>query len=226
MVENTQGEIMKTVNITNGEYFNGFFEKQYGAVGVPFNEAMMSGEAPESVYDEKFIRLRAAFHGVSEHEYKNKMSAFSHFIKNAVQYDEAVLWFGDDTFCQLNMITVLALMESAGFCGKVYSVITDDMTFEIKRPKSEIFLGTWREVYRGVLQLKKRIFFGDEILDNAVELYFDFLDDNGVLATFIKENSHMSDTELIIALLKKSQSYGLSDIQASELIKKYKKYVH
>lgn len=213
---------MKIINITNGEYFNSFFKREFMSPCAPFNEAMMSGDAPEPIYNENFIAMRSAVHGVERAEYMKKMAEFSDFITHADEYDKVILWFGADAFCQINMITVLALMESAGFCGKVYSVIIDDGSFEVKRGESKVFLGTWHDVYRAVLQRKQRIHFGDRILDNAVDLYLDFIDEDGALARFVKDNPNMSDYHLNVELLRMSEEYGLSDVQAAELIKKYR----
>lgn len=210
-------------NITSGEYFNAFFEREFTSRGIPFNEAMMSGEAPEPIYNEEFIKIRASVNGVSVSEYTENNAAFADFVSHAAEYDKATLWFGADAFCQINMITVLALMESAGFRGRAYSVIIDDATFEVKRCETEIFLGTWRDVYRTVVQRKQKIHFGDIMLDNAVDLYLDFVDDDGFLARFVKDNPDMSEYHLNVELLRMSEEYGLSDIQAKELIRKYKK---
>lgn len=214
---------MKMANITSGEYFNAFFEREFISRGIPFNEAMMSGEAPKPIYNEEFIKIRASANGVEVSEYENKMASFAEFITHAAEYDKATLWFGADAFCQINMITVLALMESSGFRGKAYSVIIDDMTFEVKRCETEVFLGTWHDVYRTVVQRRQKIHFGDGILDNAVDLYLDFVDDDGFLARFVKDNPEMSEYHLNVELLRMSEQYGLSDIQAKELIRKYKK---
>lgn len=214
---------MKFANITNGEYFNDFFEREFTSRGIPFNEAMMSGDKPAPIYNDEFVKTRASANGASVTEYTKKNAAFADFISHAAEYDRATLWFGADAFCQINMITVLALMESAGFRGRAYSVIIDDANFEVKRCETEIFLGTWRDVYGTVVQRKQKIHFGDRILDNAIDLYLDFIDDDGVLARFVKDNPNMSEYHLNAELLRMSEAYGLSDVQAKELIKKYKK---
>ncbi|MBE6687743.1 MAG: hypothetical protein E7588_00530 [Ruminococcaceae bacterium] len=213
---------MKTINITNGEWFNKYFEKTYNQHGIPFNEAMMSGVAPEPIYDDDFIRIRAAENNVTVSEYEEKMALFGDFIRNTSQYEKVVLWFGADCFCRMNMITVLALMENAGCKAKVYSAVTDDESFEIKQQPQPVYLGTWREIYRNVLQMKRRIYFGDAILDNAVEMYLDYLAPDGRFARYIKENPYKSDEELLVDIINMSADYGLSDIQIKALIKKYR----
>ena len=60
------------------------------------------------------------------------------------------------------------------------------------------------------------------IARKAVELYFDYHSDNGMLARSVRENSEMNDGELLRLLLEISVEYGLSDIQAQKLIEKYK----
>lgn len=50
---------MKTANITNGEYFNSYFENHYKQNGISFNEVMMSGNSDIDLFSDKFISKRA-----------------------------------------------------------------------------------------------------------------------------------------------------------------------
>ena len=61
------------------------------------------------------------------------------------------------------------------------------------------------------------------VLDaEGIELYFDYLSDTGALAKLVRENSDKNDLDLICLLLENSKAYGLSDIQAEKLIRKYR----
>lgn len=214
---------MKTANITNGDAFNEFFEKKYSAEGIPFNESMMDGAVTEAAFDDTFIQSRCAFHDVDASEYLLKMKKFSEFMNNLKDYDEVVLWFGDDTFCQINMLCVLAMLEKAGYNGKINSVIINDTDFSVIKEKDTVIGDRYGELYREILVNKSYADCRDPIMRRAVRLYFDYLDDDGRLATFVKEHSELSEYDLTVGLIAVSEEYGLSDIQAEALIRKYKK---
>ena len=213
----------KTANITNGDYFNTFFEKEYSTQGIPFNENMMDGNAPRAVFDEEFVEMRSSFHEVEKEEYLCKMQAFSDFVNNICNYEEVVLWFGDDAFCQINMLCVLAMLEKKEYDGKVYSVLINDTDFSVIKEKSPVEDDSYGKLYDEIVMNKNYAECHDPIMRRAVRLYFDYLDENGNLATFIKEHSELSEYDLTVGLIAVGEDYGLSDIQAEALIKKHKK---
>lgn len=215
--------MMKTANITNGEYFNAHFEKEYSKEGIPFNESMMDGNVTEAVFDDAFVENRSNVHKVDKGEYLEKMRKFSNFIKSPNDYDEIVLWFGDDTFCQINMLCVLAMLEKAGYNGKIFSVIINDTDLSEIKEKSPVIDDRYGELYDEILINKRYAECRDPLMRRAVRLYFDYLDENGRLATFIREHGELTEYDLTVGLLTAGEDYGLSDIQAAELIKKYKK---
>ena len=51
------------------------------------------------------------------------------FLKES-SFSELDLWFGKDTFCQMNLLTLLAYLEEMGFCGQVVLNYVEDETFE------------------------------------------------------------------------------------------------
>ena len=55
----------------------------------------------------------------------------------------------------------------------------------------------------------------------AVDLYFDYHSNNGMLATLIKNNADKSKSELLSLLIEASKDYGMSDLQAERLINFY-----
>ena len=103
------------VNITAGECLNRILQGKYpGEHFVPFNEAMNQGTCYAPLFSEEFARERAAVHGVSEAEYLEKLSGFMEVLKHAGEYDEVVLWFGDEPFCKANRQTVLDALRGHG----------------------------------------------------------------------------------------------------------------
>ena len=52
----------------------------------------------------------------------------------------------------------------------------------------------------------------------AIDLYFDYHSENGMLASLAKANVGKDKTELIGLLLNASKEYGLSNLQAEKII--------
>ena len=208
------------LNITNGDCFNQYFLSKFGGEAVPFCEAMMDGDTVSNIYSDDFIELRSKELGVSAEEYKAKMHAQVALAENT--YNELRLWFGKDTFCQTNLLTLLAYLEQIEFDVNVVLNYIDDESFEVIEENIPVTLGTYKKLYEDIL-ISKNHPTQPGILDTeAIELYFDYHSDNGVLARLVRENCDKDDLNLICLLLKNSTAYGLSDIQAKKLIKKYR----
>ena len=206
------------LNITNGDGFNDYFISKFGGDTVPFCEAMMDGDTIPNIYSEAFIDLRANELCISVEEYKAKMHVQNTPLEN---YSELHLWFGKDTFCQTNLLTLLAYLEQIGYDGKVILNYIDDEAFSVIEDNIPITLGTYKKLYEDILISKKRPTYWGVLDTEAIELYFDYHSDNGFLAKLVKENSNKDYMSLIYLLLESSKTYGLSDIQAKKLIEKY-----
>ena len=205
------------LNITNGDYFNNYFLAKFGGVAVPFCEVMMDGDVVEEIYSEAFIKLRSSVLNVSENAYKAKMHV--HNILSNNTYSTIYLWFGKDTFCQMNLLALLAYLEQINYRGKLILNYIDDETFEIIEANIEVALGIYGKVYKQVLISKLLPIKVGVLSMRAIELYFDYRLDNGILSRLIKKNANKDKTELIRLLLKESKEYGLSDLQAERLIR-------
>ena len=206
------------LNITNGDCFNDYFISKFGGDAVPFCEAMMDGDTIPNIYSEAFVDLRANELCISVEEYKAKMHVQTAPLEN---YSELHLWFGKDTFCQTNLLTLLAYLEQIGYDGKVILNYIDDETFNVIEDNIPVTLGTYKKLYEDILISKKRPTYWGILDTEAIELYFDYHSDNGFLAKLVKENSNKDYMSLIYLLLESSKTYGLSDIQAKKLIEKY-----
>ncbi|MBS6508383.1 MAG: hypothetical protein KH369_09290 [Paraclostridium bifermentans] len=212
---------MKIANITNGEVFNQYFERTFCTKGIPFNEALMVGNSTSHVFSNEFCINRASQLNVSIEEYYKKLNTFFKFIKELEQYEEIILWFGSDTFCQLNLLSILYFLETRKYKSNVFTVIIDDESFNIIREKTPITLGSYQELYEKILLNKEYVKCNDSIMNKAISLYFDYLSDKGKLAMIIKNNNTLSENQLIEKLLLEGTDYGISDLQAYHLIKKY-----
>ena len=207
----------KILNITNGDIFNRYLLSKIGGEAVPFREVMMDGETVLEVYSDAFIETRAKEHCVSVEDYKSKM-----LPNHIFEYSKLNLWFGKDTFCQANLLTLLAYLEQTQYGGEIALNYIDDETFEVLEADIKVELSGYENLYNEIL-IKKNDLKDIGVLDlNAIELYFDYHSSEGALAKIIRENPEREDLEIIRILLEKSKKYGLSDIQAAKLIKKYK----
>lgn len=211
---------MKIANIKNGEVFNQYFERTFYTKGIPFNEAIMVGNSTSHVFSNEFCINRASQLNASIEEYYKKLNAFFKFIRELEQYEEIILWFGSDTFCQLNLLTILCFLETRKYKGNVFTVIIDDESFNIIRGKTPITLVSYQELYEKILLNKEYVKCNDSIMDKAISLYFYYLSDKGKLAMIIKNNNTLSENQLIEKLLLEGMDYGISDLQAYHLIKK------
>ena len=208
---------MEILNITNGDAFNRYLLSKIGGEAIPFREAMMDGEAVLDVYSDKFIEARSKEHCVSVEEYKSKMLS-----KNICEYSKLNLWFGKDTFCQMNLLTLLAYLEQIKYDGEVALNYIDDETFDVIETDIQVELLGYTNLYNTILIKKSKSNNVGVLNSNAIDLYFDYHSSDGALAQIVRENATMQDIDLTCLLLKKSKKYGLSDIQAAKLIKKYK----
>ena len=208
----------KILNITNGDVFNEYLLSKIGGEAVPFREAMMDGETVLDVYSDAFIELRSKEHNVSIEEYKSKM-----LPNDICEYSQLNLWFGKDTFCQMNLLTLLAYLEQVRYCGEIWLNYIDDETFEVTKANINVDLGIYKKLYEDIFVLKSTPDNVGVLSLSAIELYFDYHSCDGVLAKIVRENATMQERELICLLLERSKEYGLSDIQAEKLIKRVRK---
>jgi len=207
------------LHITNGDCFNEFFLSKHGGKAVPFCEAMMDGKATAEIYAEEFILLRAKELKVSPEEYRSRMYAYDALKENT--YSELHVWFGKDTFCQINLLTLLAYLEQSGFGGRVFFHEINDETFEEIGSETEVQLGIYRNIYEEIL-IRRQSPEETGVLDGgAIALYFDYHGENGMLSRLVRENAGKDRMTLICLLLENSREYGLSDIQAEKMIDAY-----
>ena len=207
---------IKVLNVTNGDYFNKYFLSKYGGEAVPFCEAMMDGEVVADIYSQQFVELRARSLNVTENEYRSKMYVYDAMKNN--NYQTLCLWFGKDTFCQMNLLTLLAYLEQIDYKGEVKLNYIDDETFEVIEADIEVQLGVYRNIYEDVLMLRKVPADVGVLSTKAIDLFFDYHSRDGALVKLIRENVQKEKRELIALLLEQTKEYGLSDLQAERLI--------
>ena len=113
---------MKTLHVLNGWATKALFVKS----GIPgdisvWNEALISGPVQPEVGTRQFWDIRAQYivdsykgyfqKGPSVQDYEEQTVKEFEVISRAGQYDELVLWFEYDLFCQVNMIALLSWLH-------------------------------------------------------------------------------------------------------------------
>lgn len=115
-------EVVKSmrINITAGEQLNRILEIKYQNENfIPFNEAMTKGTYTAKLFSESFIEERAKTHSVSITKYKEKLNGFLTFLTSVELYNEVILWFGDEPFCNENRKIVLQTLCDYNYQGKI-----------------------------------------------------------------------------------------------------------
>ena len=208
------------LNITNGECFNNYIKEKLDGLFVPFNETMITGHTTLNIFDDEFINVRSAFHNITKEEYIKKLNNIhdQNFVK---YFTEIILWFGHDTFCQINLLTLLAYFNQINYPGNVYLIIIDDYTNEIIKQKEQISFINMKHIYNTVITKKKYIETNNDLLNNAIKSYLDFTFGKDETSTYIKNNLKQDHDTLLKNCLFLSVKQGLSDIIISKLINDY-----
>lgn len=208
------------LNILNGEkMYEEFFTHQLMGQSdyVPFNEAMCSNDTCSTIFSEEFNDIRASGHQVSLKEYE-KITIDSLKPLFEKQYKCMVLWFGDDMFCQMNLLTVLAYLDQVGFKGKVYYHMVKETTYDVE--EIEVQIDGYKKIYEQVLihhcipdvQLIPVMYQG-------INLYLDYLKEVNEITAYIKKNRDKSLDDLLKHLFHFFPQYGLGDVQYLKIIK-------
>ncbi|WP_249659877.1 helix-turn-helix domain-containing protein [Lysinibacillus fusiformis] len=211
------------LNVLNGQMMYEEFSKQQlmgNSDYVPFNEAMCTNQTASPIFSEEFNKIRAAGHQVTVQDYEritvNPLRSL--WTKN---YQCIVLWFGDDMFCQMNLLTVLAFLEQQKYEGKVYFHMVQEATYDVD--EIEIVLGVYLKVYQDVL-IRHRIPEATllPVMYQGIQLYFDYLKEENDISTYIKKHVDQSPQELLTQLFRLFPQYGLGDTQYLKIIDKVK----
>jgi hypothetical protein len=210
------------LHILNGQaMYEEFKSKRFMGNYVPFNEAMSVNATTASIFDQAFIETRAFGHHESVENYSNKVITPLNqlFQKN---YNEIVLWFGEDMFCQMNLLTILAYLEQSQYKGKVvYNSFKED---EFKISQTELTLGSYYSVYEEVL-INHREPSTEliPVMDQAIELFLEMQTEDNAVRTYILNHKHLSTSELLKQLFEAIPEVGYGDTQYLELIEKIKR---
>lgn len=214
---------MSRLNVVNGMAMLSYINQNnidLGGEVVPFNEGMCDGETIEDIFSGEFELERCVAHGVGVEEYEdiviNPLAPLFSF-----EYDELHLFFDEDMFCQINLITLLAYLDSNAYDGKIALHLIDYDFQEIKCV--EIKPQGFFDVYKCVLINKKipETILPDIMMD-AVINYLEYSKEDNELTQFVKENIDLQENELLDEIFNRFKHLGLGDTQLQKIIDKSK----
>lgn len=185
---------------------------------APFNEAMCVNSTTEQVFDAEFINTRASGHQDTVEGYIEKVISPLKNLFNK-EYKCIVLWFGEDMFCQMNLLTMLSYLEQSGYEGKVF--LNSFREDEFKVSQTELVLGHYDSVYKEVLVNHTKS--SNELLPlmyQAIDIYLEMLKEDNAIVEYIKKNIDLPTSELIKRLFALFPTVGYGDLQYIELINK------
>lgn len=209
------------IHILNGQVMYEEF-KDYKLMGnadyAPFNEAMCMNETTERIFEKEFIYTRATGHHELVEGYMEKVIVPLDNLFNK-EYKCIVLWFGEDMFCQMNLLTILSYLEQSGYKGKVFLNIFREDEFKVNQ--TEIKLGCYYSVYKEVLvNHTKPSHELVPVMYQAINMYLEMLREDNEVVKFIKKNKDISTNELIQKLFNLFPTIGYGDTQYKEIISK------
>ena len=101
-------------------------------------------------------------------------------LEHVHEVDEFVLWFGQDAFCQMNVLTMMKALSLKGYTGKVKIVCFDEnQAWEpiLHQHPKEVQLKQMESLYQTVLVERKRGISSDPVMQHAIDLFLDLHDE-------------------------------------------------
>jgi hypothetical protein len=212
-----------TVNILNGQSIFDYFKKynlNKNGIYAPFNEAMCIGEVTADIFSAEFAICRCNAHHVTMEKY-NEITLLPLKILFENNFSDIILWFDDDMFCQINLLTLLAYLDQINYRGNTtFNLVNHE--FELVS-SIDVDAQGYRELYKEVMVSKRMPQKVNlPLLENGIKLYFEYLKEENEITSYISQRSELQDDTLLQELLKSFRQYGLGDTQYMQLISKYK----
>ncbi|MGG4170072.1 AraC family transcriptional regulator [Rossellomorea vietnamensis] len=213
MIQNESIHILNGTEMYKRYKETGFLETEEM---IPFNEAMCYGETCEDIFSDEFIEMRAKVHHVTRDQYNDVTLKPLHplFQENV---DHIALWFDEDMFCQMNVLTILAWLDQREYTGTIDLHLLDHQY----KPMSDYSLEAkgYAALYEQVMI--HRAMPEDVVLEplkKGVELYLNYGEKDSELMVYIKKHPDVPTEKLVPLMLENFSEYGLGDTQYFKLI--------
>jgi hypothetical protein len=212
-----------TVHILNGtEMYKKFKETHFLEPEwmIPFNEAMCYGDTCEDLFSDEFIEMRAKVHHVSPEQYAEiTLKPLQPLIYG--NFDRIALWFDEDMYCQMNLLTILAWLDQTDYKGSIDLNLVDDqfqpvLYYSLKAKGYD-------PLYKQVMIHKT---LPQEVqpspLKKGIDLYLNYLKKDSDLMLYIQKHQNVPIKELVSLLIENFKDHGLGDTQYFEMINSYR----
>lgn len=217
----------KILNILNGQVMQSYFERNnldVNGIYIPFNEAMCQGEAKEKIFSQEFIKGRCDVHKVTENQYKDiTLTPLKPLFEK--EFEELVLWFDEDMFCQINLITILGYLDESNYRGKTTLKLVDN-NFEVINT-FDIKVDGYKELYiTAIINKEMPKVPMNNVMSNGIKLYLQYVMKDNEITKYIRGKDNLEVKNLITKLIQKFSiegKYGLGDTQYIELINRCRK---
>ena len=174
------------LNILNGQSMYDYFEKDKinkNGIYVPFNEAMCVGDVTENIFSNEFNLCRCEALHITMEGYNQH---FELLFENKLF--DIFLWFDDDMFCQINLLTILAYLDQINYSRKITFNLVDRKNPGFKVVENfEIRVQGYHEIYKQVM-INKCIPINSNlsIMENGIRLYLEYLKDENEITKYIQ----------------------------------------
>lgn len=209
----------QAVNILNGQSMYNHFKRcnmMTNGIYIPFNEAMCVGDVSEQIFSDDFLNKRCDIHKVSRDQYQEiTLNNLTPLLN--LNFDKIILWFDDDMFCQINLLTLLAYLDQVSFEG--------DVTFNLVGKHFELLntypiqVEGYYKMYIDVMINKKQVTnIPLNTLKEGIKLYLELTQKENEITTYIKNHEQDDINTLVTKLINQFSNYGLGDTQYMAMI--------
>ena len=173
------------LNILNGQSMHDYFKLNHfdeNEVYIPFNEAMCVGEAGD-IFSSQFNKCRCEAHHITMEKYNQiTLKPLQKLFEN--QFSHIVLWFDDDMFCQINLLTILAYLNQNNYSRKItFNLVNREF---IVVDCFELDVQGYNEIYKQVMINKcmpENINL--PVMENGIKLYLEYLkEENEIICIY------------------------------------------
>jgi hypothetical protein len=208
------------LNIANGTALKEYLVDRWTTdeKNISFNESMITGESSDTIFDNEFFQVRALSLGISYEQYLQTTVAELGELLNK-PHSNIVLWFDEDMFCQINVLTLCAYLEYTHFEGEVQLNIIQQNFWQynvrdIVIKSYQLNLTGYYSIYKDVLIQKAFTKFPAlEEMKTGICLYKNYIADNSEVRAAIKEMVQNKQSKLYIIkkISEKYANYGIGD---------------
>ena len=188
---------------------------------IAFNESMITGKCGEDIFSDSFFRQRAENLQIAYEQYDAvTVAELDELLHSA--YDEIILWFDADMFCQMNVLTLCAYLDAVKYRGRVQLYIVRQDFWQcagwqdIVIKSYPIELQGYHAIYQEVLcgrQAKEKEYPVFAELQQGIRLYANYISPHGdirsAIARLVKENR--SKQFIIKEISEQYPQYGIGD---------------